>query len=49
MKSITHFEGGYEFVGSVDMADIDEGEMPVCVYRKIPTPLIKSAVSSISQ
>jgi len=34
MKSITHFDQGYDFVGSVDMADIDEGEMPVSFYRK---------------
>jgi len=34
MKSITRFDRGYDFVGSVDMADLDEGEMPVTFYRK---------------
>ncbi|WRT65884.1 uncharacterized protein IL334_002835 [Kwoniella shivajii] len=34
MKLITHCETGYDFVGSVDMADKEEGEMPVCFYRK---------------
>lgn len=34
MKSITHHCQGYEFVGSVDMADSEEGEMPVTFYRK---------------
>jgi hypothetical protein len=34
MKHITHASGGYDFVGSVDMADIEEGEMPVCFYRR---------------
>ncbi|KAK4686723.1 hypothetical protein P7C73_g3408, partial [Tremellales sp. Uapishka_1] len=34
MKSITHCHHGYDFVGSVDMADMEEGEMPVTFYRK---------------
>ena len=34
MKSITHCETGYDFVGTVDMADMEEGEMPVSFYRK---------------
>ena len=34
MKIITHCDRGYDFVGSVDMADLDEGEMPVTFYRK---------------
>lgn len=34
MKHITHASRGYDFVGSVDMADIEEGEMPVCFYRR---------------
>ncbi|EIW72911.1 hypothetical protein TREMEDRAFT_15744, partial [Tremella mesenterica DSM 1558] len=34
MKIITHYDRGYDFVGSVDMADLDEGEMPVIFYRR---------------
>ncbi|WWC60488.1 uncharacterized protein I303_103061 [Kwoniella dejecticola CBS 10117] len=34
MKLITHCDTGYDFVGSVDMADKEEGEMPVTFYRK---------------
>ncbi len=34
MKSITHCSRGYDFVNSVDMADMEEGEMPVTFYRK---------------
>ena len=34
MKYITHTSRGYDFVGSVDMADLDEGEMPVTFYRR---------------
>ncbi|WWC68461.1 uncharacterized protein I206_102389 [Kwoniella pini CBS 10737] len=33
-KLITHCDRGYDFVGSVDMADKEEGEMPVSFYRK---------------
>ncbi|WWC87971.1 uncharacterized protein L201_002873 [Kwoniella dendrophila CBS 6074] len=34
MKLITHCSQGYDFIGSVDMADKEEGEMPVTFYRK---------------
>ncbi|OCF33213.1 hypothetical protein I316_04954 [Kwoniella heveanensis BCC8398] len=34
LKLITHCSTGYDFVGSVDMADREEGEMPVTFYRK---------------
>ncbi|WVR05686.1 hypothetical protein IAU60_002709 [Kwoniella sp. DSM 27419] len=34
MKIVTHCQTGYDFVGSVDMADREEGEMPVTFYRK---------------
>ncbi|WVQ97217.1 hypothetical protein IAU59_004327 [Kwoniella sp. CBS 9459] len=34
MKIITHCSTGYDFVGSVEMADKEEGEMPVTFYRK---------------
>ncbi|WVF70858.1 hypothetical protein IAT40_005652 [Kwoniella sp. CBS 6097] len=34
LKIITHCSTGYDFVGSVDMADKEEGEMPVTFYRK---------------
>jgi hypothetical protein len=34
MKNITHFADGYDFVGSVDMADMEEMEMPVTFYRR---------------
>ena len=33
-KTITHCSRGYGYVGSVDMADREEGEMPVTFYRK---------------
>ncbi|WVO19716.1 uncharacterized protein IAS62_001006 [Cryptococcus decagattii] len=34
MRIITNATMGYDFVGSVDMADIEEGEMPVTFYRR---------------
>ncbi|KAK6907547.1 hypothetical protein I203_101543 [Kwoniella mangroviensis CBS 8507] len=34
LKLITHCDSGYDFVGSIDMADKEEGEMPVTFYRK---------------
>ncbi|KAK8865710.1 hypothetical protein IAR55_000855 [Kwoniella newhampshirensis] len=34
MKLVTHCETGYDFVGSIDMADKEEGEMPVTFYRR---------------
>ncbi|WVQ85482.1 hypothetical protein IAT38_007647 [Cryptococcus sp. DSM 104549] len=34
MKIITHCSMGYDFVGSVEMADKEEGEMPVTFYRR---------------
>ncbi|WVW80366.1 hypothetical protein I302_102346 [Kwoniella bestiolae CBS 10118] len=34
MKLITHCDSGYDFVGSIDMADKEESEMPVTFYRK---------------
>ena len=34
MKTITHCSRRYDYVGSVDMADREEGEMPVTFYRK---------------
>ncbi|ORY20504.1 hypothetical protein BCR39DRAFT_555274 [Naematelia encephala] len=33
MKNITHYERGYDFVGSVDMADKEEAELPCTFYR----------------
>ncbi|ORX35441.1 hypothetical protein BD324DRAFT_582319 [Kockovaella imperatae] len=33
MKLITHSSRGYDFVGSVDMADLEEGELPTTFYR----------------
>ncbi|KAK1927741.1 hypothetical protein DB88DRAFT_479083 [Papiliotrema laurentii] len=33
MKSITHASQGYDFVGSVDMSDLEEGELPTTFYR----------------
>ncbi|OWZ55560.1 hypothetical protein C349_01762 [Cryptococcus neoformans var. grubii Br795] len=34
MRIITNAAMGYDFVGSVDMADREEGEMPVTFYRR---------------
>ncbi|KAL7423691.1 hypothetical protein Q5752_001273 [Cryptotrichosporon argae] len=34
MKNVTHYSRGYDFVGSVDMADAEEGEMPLTIYRR---------------
>jgi hypothetical protein len=34
LKHITHMDRGYDFVGSVDMGDAEEGEMPVTFYRR---------------
>ncbi|WWD18111.1 hypothetical protein CI109_102560 [Kwoniella shandongensis] len=34
IKTITHTDTGYDFVGSIDMADKEEGEMPVTFYRR---------------
>jgi len=34
MKHITHMDRGYDFVGSVNMSDVEEGEMPVTFYRR---------------
>jgi len=33
MKYITHASRGYDFVGSVDMTDLEEGELPTTFYR----------------
>ncbi|TXT08803.1 hypothetical protein VHUM_02931 [Vanrija humicola] len=37
MKNITHTSRGYTFVGSVNLADLDEGEMPLLIFRKLTT------------
>ena len=34
LNYITHMDRGYDFVGSVDMGDAEEGEMPVTFYRR---------------
>jgi len=34
LNYITHMDRGYDFVGSVDMGDVEEGEMPVTFYRR---------------
>ena len=33
MGNITRACQGYDFVGSVDMADLEEGELPTTFYR----------------
>ncbi|WVO13386.1 hypothetical protein L204_101001 [Cryptococcus depauperatus] len=48
MKTITNSAMGYDFVGSVDTADRQEGEMPVMFYRKQYGPSTK-AVWRISE
>jgi len=34
MKSITHFDRGYDFVGSIDMEDREESGIALTVYRR---------------
>lgn len=33
MKTITHFDAGYDFVGSIDMEDREESGIALTVYR----------------